>query len=433
MSHGPTLLTRRTFLHTTATGIALTALSRRTHARQPPSDQIVLGMIGVGGMGMGRLRGFLGHPDVRIGAICDVDRTHADRAVAAVEKAGGYKPKTFGDFRRLLEDREIDAVAIVTPDHWHAIPTVRAFEAGKDVFVEKPLSYSVAEGRAMADASTKYKRVSQMGNHIHNDLPNYRRVVEIVQSGKLGRITRVHIWKTCRTEPHTTENPPARPAELDYDFWLGPAPKREYDPFRSHITFRHFWDYSGGTFIDFWCHIVDVAVWALDLKGPKSISAVGGRLFLNDPTETPDTMEAVLEYPGLVFMFSFRPTPLPGFEHIGHLGCLFEGTEASLVANYEKHEVWAKGAKVEDFPRPDPSIPDSPGHLREFLDAIKSRNLETTCNVRYGHRLTKLGLLSNIAFRTGRRIHWDDQRERILDDGDANRLLKRKFRKPYKF
>jgi predicted dehydrogenase len=427
-------VTRRSFLETTAAaaGVALT-FTNRASARTQPSDQIVLGMIGVGGMGTGRLRQFLEHPDVRIGAICDVDRSHAERAVALVEKFRGYKPKTFGDFRLLLEDRQIDAVAVVTPDHWHAIPAVRAFEAGKDVFVEKPLSYSVAEGRAMADASLKHQRVSQMGNHIHNDFPNYRRVVELVQSGKLGRITRVHIWKTCQTEPHTTRNPPARPAELDYDFWLGPAPKREYEPFRSHVTFRHFWDYSGGTFIDFWCHIADVAVWALDLKGPTSVSAVGGRLFLNDPTETPDTMEAVLEYPGLVFMFSFRPTPLPGFEHIGHLGCLFEGTEASLVANYERHEVWAKGAKVEDFPRPDPTIPDSPGHLREFLDAIKSRNLETTCNVRYGHRLTKLGLLSNLSYRTGRRIYWDDERDRILDDDDASRMLSRKFRKPYKF
>lgn len=426
-------VTRRTFLQTAAGGVALTAFSRRTLAQQAPSDQIVLGMIGVGGMGTSRLRGFLEHSDVRIGAICDVDRSHVDGAVAGVEKVRGYRPKTFSDFRLLLEDREIDAVVIVTPDHWHAIPTVRAFEAGKDVFVEKPLSYSVAEGRAMADASAEYKRVSQMGNHIHNDLPNYRRAVEIVRSGKLGRITRVHCWRLCRTEPHTTSNPPTRPPELDYDFWLGPAPKREYEPFRSHNTFRHFWDYSGGTFIDFWCHIVDLPVWALDLKAPKSFAAVGGRLFLDDPTETPDTLEAVLDYPEMVFMFHFRPTPLTGFEHMGAIGCLFEGTEASLVANYENHEVWAKGKKIEDFPRPDPSIPDSPGHLREFLDAIKTRNLETTCNVRYGHRLTKLGLLSNIAFRTGRRIHWDDERERILDDSDANRMLTRKFRKPYRF
>jgi predicted dehydrogenase len=427
-------LTRRAFLETAAAGVTAAAFGARSHARQAaPSDQIVLGMIGVGGMGLGRLSQFIKQPDVRIGAICDVDRRHVDRAVMGVEKFAGYKPKSFGDFRLLLEDRAIDAVAIVTPDHWHAIPTVRAFEAGKDVFVEKPLSYSVAEGRAMADASLEFKRVSQMGNHIHNDLPNYRRVVEIVQSGKLGRITHVNCWRTARIQAHTTENPPAKPPELDYDFWLGPAPSRPYDPFRAHFTFRHFWDYSGGTFIDFWCHIVDVAVWALDLTAPRSVSAIGGRLFLQDPTETPDTLEAVLDYPNLIFRFSFRPAPLPGFAHMGDIGCLFEGTEASLVANYQSHEIWVKGKKVDDFPRPAQTIPDSPGHLREFLDAIKARNVETTCNVRYGHRVTKPGLLSNIAYRTGRRLQWDDAKEQFVDDKDADRYLSRKFRKPYKF
>jgi predicted dehydrogenase len=434
-------VSRRTFLGSMAGGMALSTLARpnalgRELARQVPSgpnDQIVLGMIGVGMQGMSRLREFLRHADTRIAAICDVDRDHADRAVAEVEKARGQKPKVFGDFRRVLEDREIDAVVVVTPDHWHAIPTVRAFEAGKDVFVEKPLSYCVAEGGLMADASAKYKRVSQMGNHIHNDHANYRRVVELVQSGKLGRITRVHCWKTSPTEPLPATTPPYTvPSSLDYDFWLGPAPKRPYHPLRSHRSFRHFWDYSGGTFIDFWCHIVDVAVWALNLDAPRSVAAIGGRFFVNDETETPDTLEALLEYPNLLLTFSFRPTPLPGFEHMGHIGCLFEGTEASLVTNYTAHEVWVGGKKAVDFPRPDPTIPDSPGHSREFLDAIKTRNLDTTCNVRYGHRVTKPGLLSNIAFRTGRRLQWNDEKERIVDDSDASRYLRRRFRKDYK-
>ena len=435
------IVSRRAFIESVAGGMALSALSRPTlSARQSmpqvpqgPNDQIVLGMVGVGRQGMSRLREFLRHADTRIAAISDVDRDHADRAVAEVEKSRGQKPKVFSDFRRVLEDREIDAVVIVTPDHWHAIPTVRAFEAGKDVFVEKPLSYSVAEGRMMADASSKYKRVSQMGNHIHNDHANYRRVVELVQSGRLGRITRVHIWKTSPTQPEAVITEPLTvPATLDYDFWLGPAPKRPYHPLRSHFTYRHFWDYSGGTFIDFWCHIVDVAVWALDLKAPRSVDAVGGRFFLTDETETPDTLEAVLEYPNLLMTFSYRPTPITGFEHMGHIGCLFEGTEASLVTNYTTHEVWVKGKKAEDFPRPDPTIPDSPGHSREFLDAIKARNLETTCNVRYGHRVTKAGLLANIAFRTGRRIHWNDEQERIVGDREASRYLRRSFRKDYK-
>lgn len=425
-------VSRRAFLNTAAVGLGLAALNPRLLARQSPNEQISLGVIGVGNMGTGRLRQFLLHPDVRIAAICDVDRLHLERAIAVVDTARGYKPAGFTDYRRVIDDRGIDAVAVVTPDHWHAIPVVRAFEAGKDVFVEKPLSYSVAEGRAMADASSTYRRVSQMGNHIHNDMPNYRRVVELVKSGRLGRITRVHVWKTCRTEPTIPDSPATPPPELDYDAWLGPAPKRPYEALRCHNTFRYFWDYSGGVLIDFWCHIVDVAVWALDLKAPRSISAAGGRLFLTDATEAPDTVEAVLDYPELVVMFSLRPTPLPGFEHIGQIGCLFEGTDASLVTNYQHHEVWVKGKRADDFPRPDPTIPDSPGHLREFLDAIKSRDLETTCNVRYGHRLTKLGLLTNIAYRTGRRIHWDDTRERIVDDGDANRYLSRRFRKPYK-
>jgi len=409
----------------------LAARNRQSSSAKGPNDQVSLGMIGVGNQGTGRLNEFMTHPDVRIAAICDVDRRHLDRAVALVESKKGYKPQAFGDFRRLLEARDIDAVAIVTPDHWHAIPAVAAFEAGKDVFVEKPLSYSVAEGRAMADASLNYRRVSQMGNHIHNTRGNYRRVVELVQSGKLGKITRVHLWKTSPVTNAQTNEPPTLPEGFDYDFWLGPAPKRAYDPLRSHLNFRHFWDYSGGTFIDFWCHISDVAFWGLGLKAPQYISAVGGRFFLTDETETPDSLEAVLEFPNLLYIFSFRPTPLPGFEHMGHIGCLFEGSEASLVTNYTSHEVWVRGKKVDDFPRPAQTIPDSPGHLREFLDAVKSRNLETTCNVRYGHHLSKCGLLANIAFRTGHRIHWDDERERIIGDAQASQYLTRHFRKPW--
>lgn len=422
-------VSRRSFIKTAgiSAGLAPTIL----RAGAAPSDRIRMGMIGVGGMGMDRLRGFLAHDDVDIVAICDVDQAHIDRAVAEVNQKRGTKSQTFKDFRKLLELNEIDAVAVVTPDHWHAIPLVQACRAGKDVFVEKPLSYSIEEGRAMVEAAAEHQRVTQMGNHIHNDLPNYRRVVEIVKSGKLGRITRVNCWKTSSTRGRG--NPPNQspPAGLDWDMWLGPAPAHAYNPLRCHGTFRHFWDYSGGTFIDFWCHITDVAFWALDLTAPKSVSTTGGRFFLDDATETPDTLEATLEFPNLNFVFTFHPDPLPGFDHMGGIGCVFQGTEATLVTNYEKHEIYVKGAKVEDFERPDPFIPDSPGHLREFLDAIKSRNLETTCRVAYGHNVTKSGHLANIAFRTGDRIYWDDATERIIENENANRLLGRVFRKPW--
>jgi hypothetical protein len=266
--------------------------------------------------------------------------------------------------------------------------------------------------------------------------------VELVQSGSLGRITRVHLWKTAGgARPAGTgrgggaprpPRPATVPPTLDYDFWLGPAPNRPYHPLRSHGSFRRWWDYSGGTLIDFWAHIFDVATWALDLDGPRAVTSVGGRFFTNDETETPDTVEAVLEYPDLLVMFSLRPTPLPGFEHLGQIGCLFQGTDAWLATNYTEHEVWVRGEKIEDFPRPDPTIPDSPGHIREWLDAIKSRNLDTTCNLRYGHRVTKPGLLANISYRTGRRVRWDDEQERVIGDRQASRYLSRRFRKDYK-
>lgn len=422
-------VSRRVFLGAAA---GLATVIHRPLIAQPsaPSDQIQLALIGVGGMGTGRLKEFMTHPDVRIAAICDVDRRHRDAAIALVQSTLGYAPAGEGDFRRLLTNKTIDAVAIQTPDHWHAITAVRAMEAGKDVFVEKPLSYSVAEGRAMAEASLRHARVTQMGNHIHNTGRNYRNVVELVRSGSLGRIHRVQCWRTWDSTL-TNGEPATRPAELDYDFWLGPAPRRDYHPLRSHRTFRNFWDYSGGTFIDFWCHIMDVAVWALDLGAPRTVSAVGGRFVVDDVTETPDTLEAMLEYPNLLVSFSLRPAPPPGFAHMGGIGCIFEGKEGTLVTNYGTHEVYVKGKRVEDLARPAPSLPDSPGHLREYLDAIKARTVETTCNVRYGHRLTKLGLLSNIAYRTGRRLTWDDSKERFIGDSDADRYLSRKFRKPY--
>jgi hypothetical protein len=170
--------------------------------------------------------------------------------------------------------------------------------------------------------------------------------------------------------------------------------------------------------------------WAMDAKAPKSISATGGRVFIKDETETPDAMDAVLEYPGFDYTFSLRSTPFPGFENMGSIGCVFEGTDATLVTNYSKHEVHVDGKLVEDFPITE-RIPDSPGHVREFLDAIKSRNLETTCNVRYGHKLSKAGLLTNIAYRTGERLYWDDDKEQFIGNKKASAMLHRQFRKPW--
>lgn len=415
---------RRVFLGASAAGFAASSLLAA------PSDRIRVGFIGLGGMGTGRLNSFLKHPDVEAVAVCDLDTRHVERAVSIVEKAHGRKPDTFKDYRQLLARKDIDAVMIATPDHWHALPAIQACEAGKDVFVEKPLCYSIGEGRAMARAAARHKRVTQMGNHIHNDLPNYRRVVELVKSGSLGKINRVYCSLVSgeKSLPAVADTTP--PPELDYDFWLGPAPKRAYNPNRSHFTYRYFWDYSGGYFIDFWCHYTDVAYWALDLQAPKTVSAAGGRWLCQDNGETPDVLEVLYEYPGLVMTWTLHPKGRPGYDHMGS-SVIFEGTDATLVTNYSRHEVWVKGKRDDNFPKPAQSIPDSPGHIREFLDAIKSR-ATTTCNVDYGYRLTKGGLLGNIAFRTGQRIAWDDSKERVTNSAAADKLVTRRYRKPWK-
>jgi predicted dehydrogenase len=421
---------RRDFVRAAA-ALGLAASHYRAMAGVAPSDRIRVGFIGLGGQGTGRLREFMRHADVTAAAVCDLDRTHLDRAAVLVEKTQGHKPETFHDFRKLLEMEDLDAVMIATPDHWHALPFIHACQTGKDVFVEKPLSYSIGEGRAMLAAARAHQRITQMGNHIHNDLPNYRRVVELVRTGSLGRIYRVYCSMATGQKGIGKPADTAPPPELDYDFWLGPAPKHPYNPNRSHFTYRYFWDYSGGYFIDFWCHYTDVAYWALDLQAPTAISAAGGRWAVDDNAETPDVLEVLYEYPGnLVLTWTLHPNGRPGYDHMGP-SVIFEGTQATLVTNYSKHEVWVKGKRDDNFPHPAPSISDSPGHIREFLDAVKSRQ-RTTCDVEYTHRLNKGGLLGNIAFRTRARIEWDDARERITNHKAADRMVTRKYRKPWK-
>lgn len=405
---------RRTFLQFTAAGLALSA--SRTFGAVAASDRIRMGFVGLGGQGTGRLKEFMKHPDVEAVAVCDLDQTHLDAAVSLVEMEQGHKPEAFHDFRKLLDRRDIDAVMIATPDHWHALPAVLACHAGKDVFVEKPLCYSIGEGRAMVEAARGNARVTQMGNHIHNDLPNYRRVVELVRSGMLGKIDRVYCGLLSNEKSLGKPADGQPPPELDYDFWLGPAPKRPYNPNRSHFKYRYFWDYSGGYLMDFWCHYADVAYWALDLQAPKNVSAAGGRWLEDDNAETPDTLEVLYEYPGVVLTWSQHPRGRPGYEHMGS-SVIFEGSQATLVTNYRKHEVWVKGQLEENFERPEQSIPDSPGHIREFLDAVKSRQ-RTTCDVDYwvpayegwsagGHCVSERD--KNRLGRHARAHHWKQQ------------------------
>jgi predicted dehydrogenase len=421
-------LTRRNFLVTTA--LAASAAGRKAAGEDEPAEKpskpvsanekIALGFIGVGGMGTGLLDIFKKFPDVQVAALCDVYEPHL---LKAKEKATGT-PTTHKDFREVLDRKDIDAVVIATPDHWHAIPTILACQAGKDVYCEKPLSYRIAEGRAMVSAAQKYHRVTQMGNLIHAS-ENYRRVVEVVQSGELGKISKARVWMAADRKglgkPADTNPPPG----CDYEFWLGPAPKRPFNPNRFTFNWRYFWDYGGGILTDFCCHIVDLVHWAMEVEAPETIAATGGRYVLDDNAEAPDTLEVVYHYgkgdKGFDMVWSQTDASSHGFEGQG-LGIEFQGTDATLAANYETHRIFVEKGKA--VKAPSPSIPKSPGHHREWIDAIKSR-AQCSCRFEYGHRLTTVGNLGNIALWTGEKLHWDAQAERVTNHAEANRFLAR--------
>ena len=392
------------------------------------NDKVVLGFIGVGGMGTGLLKIFKGFPDVEVAAVCDVYEPHRLRA----KELAGKHTEEVSDFRRILDRKSIDAVVVATPDHWHAIPTILACQAGKDVYCEKPLSYRIAEGRAMVEAAKKAKRVTQMGNLIHAG-ENYHRVVEIVRSGSLGTVTKTRVWMAADRRglgsPVDSEPPPG----CDYDAWLGPAPKRAFNSNRFTFNWRYFWDYAGGILCDFCCHIVDPVHWAMDVSAPETIVATGGRYALKDNAETPDTLEVVYHYAkgdkGFDLVWSQSDSSSHGFEGRTQ-GILFQGTEASLVCDYNTFEIFPerKGATIE---LPPVSLPRSPGHHREWINAIKSRE-ECSCGFEYGHRLTSVGHLGNIALWTGEKLKWDGKAERVTNHVGANRFLAREeYRAPW--
>jgi predicted dehydrogenase len=421
----PRPVRRREFLAASAAS-AFALAGRRGLAEEPkasPNESITLAFIGVGGMGTGLLNIFKGFGDVRIAAVCDVDEGHARRAR---EEAGGA-PEVVKDFRRVLDRKDVDAVVVATPDHWHAIPTILACQAGKDVYCEKPLTFAIGEGRRVADAARKHGRVTQMGNLIHAS-ETYHRIAEIVQSGALGTIRKARVWMAGRNGGIGSPPDGSAPSGVDYDAWLGPAPERAFNPNRFHFNWRYFWDYAGGQLGDFVCHLVDPVLWGMRVEAPVSVVAQGER-YADDNAETPDTLEVTYRFAeGFDLVWSHQNHNGDGF--FGRpAGVAFYGTRGTLHGHYNDYVIeWAGGEASEE---PAPSLPRSPGHHREWLDAIKSR-AQCSCNFEYGHRLSTVGHLGNIALKVGRRLEWDPKAERFPRDEEANgHLLRETYRAPW--
>jgi len=436
-------LTRRRFLKNSgravAGGVAALAASkfaRRTIAAESKgpvgaNERVGVGFIGVGGRGTWHVRTFRSFPDVEVVAVCD---PHQGRVSGAVEAAGG-SVKGFKDYRELLNLKEVDAVVVSTTGHWHALPAIHACQAGKDIYVEKPLALTIGEGRAVVTAARKHNRIAMIGTQ-NRSSPSFQKAVEIVRSGTLGKVGLVHVWANEQWGPKGFGRPDDTepPKELDWDLWLGPSPKAPYNPNRYFHNF-FFWDYGGGWQSEVGVHHYDIVHWAMGCDTPLSCQAAGGKFMLDDNTEIPDTFTAIWEYPGFVMTFRTTYANTTAFEQ-RQRGTIFHGTNGTMVL--DGHAPGIKifgetvgGKKVLEDSFTGEDLPEGNVlHQKEFIRCIKERH-HPFADIEMGHKSSVPGHLSNIAYRVGRKIRWDTKAEKVIDDAEANALVTRKYREPW--
>jgi len=422
MSH---TINRRDFIRKSALGALGLTLLPSFLSRGAASDRLRIAHIGLGGMGNNHMNWFAALPDVDIVALCDVDQDHLNSTLKTLKD---LKPesqaKGYEDFRHILDRKDIDAITVATPDHWHAQIATMAFQAGKDVYGEKPLSYCVKEGQMMLKHQKKNDRVFQLGTQIHAG-DNYHRVVELIQAGAIGKVHTVRLWKTGFSPGLGQPKIQTPPPNLNWDMWLGPAPYADYFPERCHFTYRYFLDYSGGVFADFWCHIADVVWWAIQPKGLKSVAARGEKT--DDIADAPKWLDADMEFDGLKLYWTSIPPDVPGAAQ-RHIGAYFEGDKGSLICDYESRSITINGETVTDIPEIPQTLPRSPGHQQNFVDAVKSRK-QPESNLAYAREMTLPMHLALISWRLNRAMKWNADKEKFIDDKEANALLNRKYRK----
>ncbi|MBI3118789.1 MAG: Gfo/Idh/MocA family oxidoreductase [Candidatus Hydrogenedentes bacterium] len=419
--------TRRQFLHTAATAASVPYLS---YGAPGPNAKIRVGLIGCGGMGIGDLETFLTYDDVDCPIVCDIDDARIAKAVELVEAQRGHKPDTVKDFRRVIDRQDVDALLVATPDHWHALPTVYGCQAGKDVYCEKPLAKTIDEGRAIFEAARQNKRVVQMGTQWRSG-DSYREAVEYIHSGKLGKIRSVRAWAYLDWVGgigRPTDGEP--PAGVDYEMWLGPAPRRPFNENRFHFNFRWFWDYAGGLMTDWGVHLLNICLWAQGLESPTRVSSSGGKLAVDDNTETPDTQVAVFDFPTYTLVWEHQMLGGLGPNGYPH-GMYFSGLEGAVLIDDRGWEVIPEPKRKSLEAEKHPAGKDArPAHVRNFLDCLASRE-DPVENVTVGHHVSTVAHLGNLAFRTGKEIHWDAAAERVTNDAEADALVGAPYRAPW--
>ncbi|MGI6337820.1 MAG: Gfo/Idh/MocA family protein [Bacteroidales bacterium] len=431
------MTTRRIFIKNTAfaaagLGIAPTLSGMRQVAA---SDKINIGVIGCNGMGFSNLTAFLENPETECIALCDIDENVLNKRAADVEKIRGKKPANlYKDWRKLIDNKDIDLVIIGTPDHWHCLMMVAACQAGKDVYCEKPLGNSIEECNLMVKAARRYKTVVQVGQWQRSD-PHWLDAVYYIRSGVLGKIRLVRVFSYqgwCPSIPVLPDEPV--PQGVDYDMWLGPANKRPFNRNRFHFTFRWFWDYAGGLMTDWGVHLLDFALFGMDVTAPKSIMAMGGKYgYPDDACETPDTLQAIYEFDGFNILWDHAIGIDDGAYGRNH-GLGFVGENGTLVIDRNGWEVIPEvvngKARMEAVPLKKGAGNGLKNHVRNHLDCIVSRNVKTNASTEIGAHIAKFSQLGNIAYRSGLKLVWDG--EKFTNDKDVNKYLVPAYRAPWK-
>jgi predicted dehydrogenase len=383
------------------------------------NEKVTVGAIGINGMGMADLRTFLKQGGVECAALCDVDRNVLEKRGAETTELQGKKPDLYGDYRKVIERKDIDVVIIGTPDHWHCLPMVEACEVGKDVYVEKPIANTIQECNIMVKAARKYNRIVQVGQWQRSD-PHWQNAVDFVRSGKLGKIRTVKVWAYQGWMGVNLPVLPDGPAPdgVDYDFWLGPAPKRKFNEHRFHFSFRWFWDYAGGLMTDWGVHLLDYALYGMNEYVPNSVMSSGGKYaYPDDAKETPDTQYAIYEFDdfGLVWESA-----------IGISGGSY-GRDHGVAPDSTKDELRMEGVPLTT--RVGGSGLDL--HVKNFLECIKTRE-KPKADIEIGAHIARFAHLGNIALKTGKKLYWDAEKGKFADDDKANEMVKAKYRAPWK-
>jgi predicted dehydrogenase len=431
---------RRSFLQQSsalAAGAIILPAFGRNPFRVSPSDQINIGAIGLNGMGWGDLSAALKLPGVNVVALCDVDKNVLDKRMKdlAALKIDTSRVRTYSDYRKLLEQKDIDVVIIGTPDHWHALIMIEACQAGKDVYVEKPVGNSIGECRLMIAAQKKYNRVVQAGQWQRSE-QHFGDAVDFVHSGQLGNIRTVKVW--CYQgwmKPGPVVPDSAPPPGVDYAMWLGPAPQRTFNASRFHFNFRWFWDYAGGLMTDWGVHLLDYGLLGMKATVPKTIVALGGQFAYPDLyEETPDTLTTLYEFDGFNMVWDHAMGIDNGSYGLDH-GIAYIGNNGTLILNREGWQVieekQSKNKISKELVRRSDNGLDK--HMANFIGVVRSRRMQDLhCSIEEATHVATVAQMGNIALRSGQRLSWDRTAGRFTDAGINDKYLLKEYHNGYK-